>query len=433
MKVLVIGSGGREHAIAYMLSKSDKVSEIIAAPGNGGTMLEKKTSNLSIQADDIDGLLNFAKTGGIDFTVVGPEIPLADGIVDRFEQEGLRIFGPNKEAARLEYSKAFAKEIMQASGVPTAKYMKFTDFSEAEKYIREEGAPIVVKADGLAAGKGVVVASTVEEAVKAADDILNSNIFGSAGASIVVEEFLQGEELSFLSITDGKTIIPLSTAQDHKAVFDGDKGPNTGGMGAYSPAFMLSDDEEKSLVDLVSRPIIEELAKRGIIFKGVLYAGLMVSKDAGGKMKVNVLEYNVRFGDPETQVILPRLKTDLFDLLYACSEGRLDSIESLCWSSEPAVTVVMASGGYPGSFKKDFHIKGIEDADNIPGIKVFHAGTVMGCTYPITAGGRVLNVTAMGRDLKSAIDSAYEAIKKIQFENAHYRTDIGAKALKRMK
>lgn len=428
MKVLVVGSGGREDAIVWKLARSEKVSEIFVAPGNGGTELEEKAKNIAIQADDIDGLKDFALANKINLTVVGPEIPLSMGIVDKFAKHGLKIFGPVKNAAFLEASKAFAKEIMVASGVPTAAYEKFNDIKSAKDYINAKGAPLVVKADGLAAGKGVTVAMNLDDALNAVEDILVKKVFGES--TVVIEEFLDGIEISYLALTDGKTILPLAPAQDHKAVFDGDKGPNTGGMGAYSPAYLFTDEQYAKVADMVIKPVVDELAKRGIPYNGVLYAGLMVKPHADGSFPdVKVLEYNCRFGDPETQVILPRLKNDLFDVMIAVIDSKLEK-GMLNWAEESCATVVMASKGYPDSYPKGIEIKGIESANKIDDVRVFHAGTVVKDGKLVTSGGRVLNVTAQGKSLEEALSKAYEAVSKINFDGAHYRKDIGAKASK---
>ncbi|MDR0454197.1 MAG: phosphoribosylamine--glycine ligase [Deferribacteraceae bacterium] len=427
MKLLVIGGGGREDALTWKLAQSTEADLIYVAPGNGGTANEKKAVNIPIKADDIDGLLAFALKEKIDFVVVGPEAPLAAGIVDSFNNAGIAVFGPDKAAARIEASKSFAKEIMTAAGIPTAAYQNFTDINEAVSWIKSKGAPVVVKADGLAAGKGVTVAHTVDEAIIAVNDILTNKLFGDAGASVVLEEFLEGEEVSYLVLTDGATIMPLVSAQDHKAVYDGDTGPNTGGMGAYSPAPTFNAEQYEKLSELVAEPVIKELRKRGIVYKGILYAGLMVSGNNG----VKVLEYNCRFGDPETQVIIPRMKSDLLKYMCAVSEGRLGSMPAIEWDETPAVCVVMASAGYPGAYETGYPINGIDAANALPCVKVFHSGAVNENGLFITAGGRALSVTATGKNIKNAIDNAYAGVSKINFEGAHFRKDIGNKALKR--
>lgn len=423
MKVLVIGSGGREHALVWKLAQSPKVEKVYGAPGNPGIAQIGECVNIS--PTDIKGLADFAEKEGIDLTVVGPEAPLVAGIVDEFESRGLKIFGPSKEAAKLEGSKAFSKEMMKKYGVPTADFEVFDDPEKAKEYIKEKGAPIVVKADGLAAGKGVVVAQSVEEAIEAIDKIMIEKVFGDAGNKVVVEDCLVGEEASYLVVTDGENFIPLATAQDHKAVFDGDKGPNTGGMGAYSPAPVLSKEMEKEVQEKVIKPILRGMREEGHPFKGILYAGLMITEE-GPK----VLEFNVRFGDPEAQIILRRLKTDLVDVCQSVIEGKL--IDSLEWIPETAICVVLASKGYPGKYEKGKVITGIEEAEKIDNVVVFHAGTAIKDGKLVTNGGRVLNVTALGKDIVEARENVYKAIEKIHFDGMHYRKDIGLKALKRL-
>ncbi|MGD9809412.1 MAG: phosphoribosylamine--glycine ligase [Deferribacterales bacterium] len=427
MKILVVGGGGREHALCWKIAQSPLVAKIYAAPGNGGTDLEDKTVNLDIQATDIEKLVAFAKSEKIDLTVVGPEDPLALGIINAFEKEGLKAFGPNADAAQLEASKAFAKDMMIAAGIPTAAYGEFTDLASAKAYVEEQGAPIVVKADGLAAGKGVTVARTLEEAMAALDEIFVDNAFGEAGSKVVIEEFLDGEEASYLAFTDGKTVLPMVTSQDHKPAYDNDEGPNTGGMGAYSPAPVVTDEIFNFATDKIAYPLIKTMAEKGITFKGIIYAGLMITKD-GPK----VLEFNARFGDPETQPVLSRLKSDIVPVFLACVDQTLDKVE-IEWNENPTVCVVMASGGYPKSYKKGYAIEGISDADALDGVKVFHAGTETVDGKTVNTGGRVLGVTACGDGLEETIKLAYEAVKKISWTDVHYRTDIGAKALKRMK
>ncbi|ADY73078.1 Phosphoribosylamine--glycine ligase [Desulfurobacterium thermolithotrophum DSM 11699] len=421
MKVLVVGSGGREHALVWKLAQSPKVEKVYGAPGNPG--IAQVGECIDISPTDIERLANFAEKEGIDLTVVGPEAPLVAGIVDEFEKRGLKVFGPSKEAARLEGSKAFSKEMMKKYGVPTADFEVFDDPEKAKEYIRKKGAPIVVKADGLAAGKGVVVAKSVEEALEAIDKIMIERVFGDAGNKVVVEDCLFGEEASYLVVTDGENFIPLATAQDHKAVFDEDKGPNTGGMGAYSPAPVLSKEMEKEVQEKVIKPILKGMKQEGHPFKGILYAGLMITSD-GPK----VLEFNVRFGDPEAQVILRRLKTDLVDVCLSVIEGNL--VDGLEWIDETAICVVLASKGYPGKYEKGKFISGIEEAENIDNVVVFHAGTAIKDGKFITNGGRVLNVTALGKDIVEARENVYNAVEKIYFEGMHYRKDIGLKALK---
>lgn len=422
MKVLVIGSGGREHALTWKISKSKYVKEIFAIPGNPG--IAQLATCITIDPTNIKAIADFAEREKINLTVVGPEAPLVAGIVDEFESRGLKIFGPSKEAARLEGSKAFSKEMMKAFGVPTAEFQIFDNPEDAKAYIKEKGAPIVVKADGLAAGKGVVVAQTVEEALEAIDKIMVDRVFGDAGNRVVVEECLKGEEASYLVISDGERYIPLAPAQDHKAVFDGDRGPNTGGMGAYSPAPVLSPELEEEVKKRVIEPMLKGMAERGTPFKGILYAGIMVTENKG----IQVLEFNVRFGDPEAQVILRRMKTDLVELCKKTIEGNLP--EKIDWDGRTAICVVLASKGYPGKYEKGKVITGIEEAEKIDDVVVFHAGTAIKNGKLVTNGGRVLNVTAMGKDIHEAIDNVYRAVDKIHFDGMHYRKDIGAKALK---
>ena len=425
MKVLLVGSGGRENAIAWKLSLSPRVQKIYIAPGNGGTALEDKCENIAVNADDLQGLLTFACQNDIDYTVVGPEIPLSLGIVDLFEANGLKVFGPCQAAAQIEASKAFAKELMTVAGVPTAEYKEFKKADEAKRYVQEQGTPIVIKADGLAAGKGVTVAMTEQEALDAIDDILVKKIFGVASAKVVIEQFLTGQEVSYLVMTDGRTVVPLASTQDHKAVYDGDKGPNTGGMGAYSPAPVLADEQYAKVTDIVIRPVLDEFRKRDITYKGILYAGLMVSESGD----IKVIEFNCRFGDPETQVLLPKMSSDLNDHFMAVIEDRLDK-EKVTWSDGSVATVVLASEGYPGDYANGYEITGIVDAQKVEGVKVFHAGTAVKDGKLVTAGGRVLNVTAQGKDLRDALKRIYTAIDSISFQGMHYRKDIGHRALK---
>ncbi|ADD68537.1 phosphoribosylamine/glycine ligase [Denitrovibrio acetiphilus DSM 12809] len=427
MKILVIGGGGREHALCWKIAQSPLVAKIYAAPGNGGTDLEDKTINIDIKATDIEKLVEFAKTEKIDLTVVGPEDPLAMGIVNAFEKEGLRAFGPNADAAQLEASKAFAKEIMIDAGIPTAAYGEFTDLAAAKAYVEKHGAPIVVKADGLAAGKGVTVAKTSEEAIAALEEIFVDNAFGEAGSKVVIEEFLDGEEASYLAFTDGITVLPMVSSQDHKPAYDNDTGPNTGGMGAYSPAPVVTDELFNFATENIAYPLIRTMSDKGITFKGIIYAGLMVTKNG-----VKVLEFNARFGDPETQPVLSRLKSDIVPVFLACTDQTLDKVE-IEWDENPTVCVVMASGGYPKSYEKGYEITGIADADKLEGVKVFHAGTETKNGKTVNTGGRVLGVTACGKGLEQTIGLAYDAVEKINWKDVHYRKDIGAKALKRMK
>ncbi|MFC1570191.1 phosphoribosylamine--glycine ligase [Candidatus Omnitrophota bacterium] len=423
MKILVIGSGGREHTLCWKLRQSPSVTEIYCSPGNGGTA--QNAENVDLNVEEHETVVNFCKNKRIDLVVVGPEAPLALGLSDDLEHAGISVFGPSYAAARLESSKIFAKEIMGRYNVPTASFRIFDDFKKAEEHIREVGAPIVVKAYGLAAGKGVIVATSVEEAVEAAKEMLVDKKFGSAGQKIIVEECLKGEEASILVITDGENIIPLASSQDHKRVGDGDTGPNTGGMGAYSPAPVITDELFNQIIDTAVKPTIEGLKSEGILYKGVLYAGLMMTED-GPK----VLEYNVRFGDPETQVILPRIKSDFAEILMAAAKGDLSG-KKIDWDEREYVCVVLASGGYPGSYEKGKVISGIKEAEETGAI-VFHAGTNGSDGEIFTSGGRVLNVVGMGESIKEAIDNTYSAVVKISFDGMHYRKDIGHRALSRV-
>ena len=424
MNVLVIGAGGREHALTWKIAQSPLVAKIFCAPGNPGMAHWAECIDLAV--GDIDGLLAFAAEQSIALTVVGPEDPLAAGIVDRFAAAGLKAFGPQADAARLEASKVFAKEFMLRHGIPTAEYREFTDADEAIAYVKEMGAPIVVKADGLAAGKGVTVAQDIDSAVLAIEEAMREKVFGDAGARIVIEECLIGEEASIFALSDGKTILPLVSSQDHKPAYDGDTGPNTGGMGAYSPAPVVTDAIFEQIMGSVIRPCIEGMHAEGNPYSGVLYAGLMIT-DAGPK----VIEFNCRFGDPETQVVLPRMKTDLVPLLMGCCDGTLDGME-VTWNEGACLSVVMASGGYPKAYEKGKAISGIPEAEANEDVIVFHAGTKQVDNELRTNGGRVLNVTALGTDIESAINLAYEAVEKIHFDGAHFRNDIGAKALGRV-
>jgi phosphoribosylamine--glycine ligase len=423
MKVLIVGGGGREHALAWKIAQSPLVTKLYCAPGNPGTAT--LAENLPIAADQMDKLLAFAYENRIDLTVVGPEQPLSLGIVDLFESHGLKVFGPSQKAAFIEGSKAFSKDLMQKYNVPTAAYGVFTDQAEAEAFITRTGAPIVIKADGLAAGKGVIIARTCEEAVAAVRDMLSGNAFGSAGSRVVIEEFLTGEEASFLVITDGKKIIPLASAQDHKAVFDGDLGPNTGGMGAYSPAPVVTSDIYEQAMQQVIRPTVDGMAAEGRPYRGVLYAGLMI-KDS----QVKTLEFNARFGDPECQPLLMRMKSDIVPILMAVAEGDLGAL-SIEWHDKAAVCVVMAAEGYPGEYQKTDAIDGLAEAARIENVYVFHAGTALKDGRCVTNGGRVLGVTALGNSVQQAINTAYEAVKCISWKGAQFRRDIGRKALGR--
>jgi len=423
MNILVIGGGGREHALVWKIAQSPMVEHLYCAPGNPG--IADLAECVPLAVDNIEGLLDFAREKEVGLTVVGPELPLTLGIVDRFRAAGLTIFGADRAAARIEGSKAFSKDLMAKYGIPTAAYDTFIDRDRAVEFIERHGAPIVVKADGLAAGKGVVVARTIEEAVAAVDSILVEGVFGEAGNKVVIEEFLEGEEASFLAFTDGKVILPLASAQDHKPALDNDQGPNTGGMGAYSPAPVVTPDIHEKIIETVLRPTIEGMANEGCPYRGILYAGLMV-KDG----EIKVLEFNARFGDPEAQPLLVRLKSDLVPVLLACARGSLAGIP-LEWHDKAAVCVVMASGGYPGSFTKGFEIAGLAGAGKIDDLIVFHAGTAARGAHVVTAGGRVLGVTGLGTTVADAIEKAYEGVRAISWQGAHYRSDIGRKALNR--
>uniref|UniRef100_I2Q3L7 Phosphoribosylamine--glycine ligase n=1 Tax=Desulfovibrio sp. U5L TaxID=596152 RepID=I2Q3L7_9BACT len=423
MRILVVGSGGREHALAHTLIKSPDVSAILAAPGNGGTA--GIGENVPVSDTDVPGLVALAKDRGIDLVVAGPEAPLVAGLRDAVESAGIACFGPDAYASGLEGSKAFAKEVMAAAGVPTAAYETFTDARAARAYVEKIGAPLVVKADGLAAGKGVTVARTTDEALAAIDEAMVKGAFGQAGATVVVEEALVGEEASFLAFCDGKNAVPMTACQDHKAAFDGDTGPNTGGMGAYCPAPVLPSDRYAATMDLVIHPILREMEKRGHPFTGILYAGLMMTA-AGPK----VLEYNVRFGDPECQPLLFRLESDLPSIFMACRGGNLTP-DLVRWSADSALCVVMAAPGYPGDYPKGLAITGIEAAEADPAVKVFQAGTRLDGDRLVTAGGRVLGVTARGGDLAAAQAAAYAACAKVGFKGAFYRRDIGQKGILR--
>lgn len=423
MKILVVGGGGREHALVWALRKSSRVSQIFCAPGNAG--ISRIATCLDQKAEDVYGLRDFALREGIDLTVVGPEVPLAAGIVDIFRQSGLRIFGPSQAAAAIEGSKAMAKDLMAKYHIPTARYATFIDPEEAKAYIKQQGAPCVVKADGLAAGKGVIVAMDEETALTAVDIIMGHRAFGRAGEKVVIEEFMQGEEVSVLAFTDGKTIVPMVASQDHKRVFDGDQGPNTGGMGAYAPAPVYTEELAGRVFREILEPTVKALAAEGKPYQGVLYAGLMVTPD-GPK----VLEYNARFGDPETQPVLSLLETDLVDIIEAILDRRLAE-QTIVWKKGAAVCVVMAAGGYPGDYARGQVISGLADVP--AGVEVFHAGTSFKDGQIVTSGGRVLGVTATGPDIPAAIKLAYTGVAAINFPDAHYRKDIGQKALARIK
>lgn len=423
MKILLIGQGGREHALAWKLKQSPLVTHLFCAPGNAGTALD--ATNVNISAMDFPGLLKFAKKEAIDLTVVGPEVPLVAGIVDEFLKAGLKVFGPTKKAAELEGSKKFAKELMRKAAVPTADFRVFTNTAEAISYIDErEIERFVVKAYGLAAGKGVIVCSTKDETRDAIKRMLINKEFGASGERIIIEERLEGQEASLLAIVDGHTIIPLEAAQDHKAAFDGDTGPNTGGMGSYCPTPVLTPELLDTAVEKILIPIVHELRKDGRNFRGCLYAGLMLTNN-GPK----VIEFNVRFGDPETQAVLMRLKSDLAAILMAAADGKLDEIEALEWDTRPSVCVVMAAEGYPGDYAKNLPIRGLEDAAQVPDAKVFHAGTKLVDGQVLTDGGRVLGVTALGDTVSEAKLHAYQAVKCIRWDGAWCRKDISDKAV----
>jgi phosphoribosylamine--glycine ligase len=427
MRILVIGSGGREHALSWKIAKSRRCSKLYCAPGNGG--ISGIAELVNIKADDIDSLAAFARNNRIDLTVVGPEAPLVAGIVDRFEKEGLRIFGPRRELAGLEGSKVFAKETMRRFGVPTADFKVFDDAEKALKFLGSRKAPIVVKADGLAAGKGVVVCATIGEAKDAVRKMLSERVFGDAGKRVIIEDCLAGEEASIIVISDGRDFVPLASSQDHKRVFDNDKGPNTGGMGAYSPAPVVTEGLFQKITDGVISPMIKGLAREGRFYKGALYAGIMVT-GSGTK----VLEFNARFGDPETQAILPRMKSDLVEALERSIDGKIAGFD-MEWDERPCVSVVIASGGYPGDYEKGKEITGLDRAAALKDVVVFHAGTKALSRSKdrsrtcITNGGRVLNVTALGGDIREAIARCYDAAGMIRFEGMHYRRDIGRRAL----
>ena len=422
MDILIIGSGGREHTLAWKLAQSKLVNKIYAVPGNPG--MEDVATCVSGSVEDNAFLVNFAKENNIDMVVVGPEVPLTNGIVDDMEKVGIPSFGPKKLAAQLEGSKSFSKDIMKKYGIPTAKYEVFTEADKAKAYIEQEGAPIVIKADGLAAGKGVIVAETKQQALDAIDEIMCDKAFGSAGNSVVIEEFMAGEEASVLAFTDGKTIIPMIPSQDHKRAHDGDKGPNTGGMGTYAPAPVVTEDLMETIKSTILEPTIQAMAKEGHPYKGCLYAGLMITSE-GPK----VVEFNARFGDPETQVVLPLLDSDLGEIMLACINGTLADCD-IKWSDKAAVCVVMSAGGYPAKYRKGDEILGLENAAQ-NNILVFHAGTAKQDTKIVTNGGRVLGVVAQGDDIKSAVDTVYKGIKTIDFKDVYYRKDIAHRAFNR--
>ncbi|MDA8098789.1 MAG: phosphoribosylamine--glycine ligase [Nitrospiraceae bacterium] len=423
MRVLVVGGGGREHALVWKISQSPRVTKIYAAPGNAG--IAQLAECAAVKAEDINGLLTFARSKAVDLVIVGPEGPLSLGIVDAFQAAGIRAFGPSRQAAEIEANKAFTKDLMQKYGIPTAAYGSFRDRKEAEAYVRRQGAPVVVKAAGLAAGKGVIIAETVEEALAAIDLIMTKKAFGAAGDVVVIEEFLRGEEASFMAFTDGRAVVPMASSQDHKRIFDDDKGPNTGGMGAYSPAPVVTPAIEAQVMERVMIPTVRAMEKEGRLFKGVLYAGLMIDN---GQAKV--LEFNARFGDPETQPIMARLETDLLDIIEAIIDQRLAK-QPVTWSPQSAVCIVMASGGYPGAYEKGKNIQGLEKAAGLPGVMVFHSGTSFKNGGIVTDGGRVLGVTGRGPSVAAAIETAYAGVRAISFAGMHYRSDIGARAMLR--
>jgi len=421
MNALIIGNGGREHALAWKISQSPLVKKIYVAPGNAGTDIDSLLNNINIT--DIDLLIKFAKDKNIDLTIVGPEVPLSNGIVNKFRENDLYIFGPTSEAAQLESSKDFSKKFMKRYGIPTAEFSTFTNAKLAHEYINQKGTPIVIKADGLAAGKGVIVAMTNEEAHNAIDSMLSDNQFGDAGARIVIEEFLNGEEVSFIVICDGKTILPLASSQDHKRLLDNDLGPNTGGMGAYSPAPIVTPEIHNKIMNDVIHPTIEGMKKDGIKFTGFLYAGLMIDKNN----KIKTLEFNCRMGDPETQPILFRLKSDLFKILLDASQSRLNE-HNIEWENNSAITIVMAAKNYPNQPRINDEINGLDSKNH--DTYVFHAGTILANSKILTSGGRVLGITAKAKTLEQATNKAYKLIDNINFDGAQYRNDIGKKAFK---
>lgn len=425
MKVLIIGNGGREHALAWKIAQSERVSHVFVAPGNAGSAREQKVQNIAIDVLDLEALVEFAQKEQVALTIVGPEAPLVAGVVDRFQAAGLACYGPTQKAAQLEGSKAFSKDFLARHKIPTAEYANFTDEAEALAYVREKGAPIVVKADGLAAGKGVIVAMTLAEAEDAITDMLSGNRFGAAGNRVVIEEFLTGEEASFIVMVDGKNVLPMATSQDHKRIGDADTGPNTGGMGAYSPAPVVTDDVYQRTMEQVIMPTVNGMAAEGTPYTGFLYAGLMI--DETGQPKV--IEFNCRFGDPETQPIIMRLESDLVELCLAAVEGKLDEAQAK-WDPRPALGVVMAAANYPDTPQTGDAISGLDKAgSNI--VKTFHAGTKLEGDQVVTSGGRVLCVTALGETVKAAQQNAYQAIENIHWDGCYYRRDIGYRAIER--
>lgn len=421
MKVLVVGAGGREHALIWKISKSLRVKEIFCAPGNGGISTLAKC--VDIQPHDIDGLISFVTANKIELVVVGPELPLSLGIVDRMASSGIRAFGPSAGAARLESSKVFSKEFMRRHNIPTARWESFSDANEAKKFAADFPLPCVVKAEGLAAGKGVLICLTRDELLDAVSETMERKAFGDAGNRIIIEEFIEGEEASFLVFSDGKTVLPLPTSQDHKRIFDNDLGPNTGGMGAYSPAPVVTAEIEKKIMEKIINPSIKGMADEGCLYKGILYAGVMIRNG-----EPYTLEFNVRFGDPEAQPLLMRLESDLIDIMEACIDGNLHAVKPV-WKKEASVCVVLAAGGYPGSYEKGKIISGLEKLDEKQNAVAFHAGTKKDGNNFITNGGRVLGITALGNTIPDAIKHAYEGVGKISFQGMQYRKDIGRKAL----
>ena len=422
MKVLVVGGGGREHALCWKISKSPIVKALFCTPGNVG--ISKHATSVDIKVTDIESMVRFAKAEEIDLTVVGPEIPLSLGIVDRFQEENLNIFGPNKAAAEIESSKVYSKNLMKKYDIPTAFFSTFYDYGDAVNWVKEVKPPLVIKADGLAAGKGVIICHTEEESIDALDGIMRSKIFGDSGNRVVIEEFLQGEEVSFIAFTDGENVLPLASSQDHKALLDGDKGPNTGGMGAYSPAPIVTSELHEAIMNQVMIPTVRALKEEGRVYKGILYAGLMIEGT-----DIKVLEFNCRFGDPEAQPLLMRMRSDIVPIMRAISRGGVAEGE-FQWYDQASVCVVMASKGYPGDYKKGFQIDRIDDVNDMDGVIVFHSGTSRDGSNIVTNGGRVLGVTALGDNIPDAISTAYNAVNHIDCESLYFRTDIGKKALK---
>lgn len=426
MKILVVGSGGREHALAWKAAQSPLADIVYVAPGNAGTALEDKLENVNIDVTDIQGLLKFAKDQGIELTIIGPEVPLSMGIVDTFNKEKLACLGPVQKAAQLESSKAFSKDFMKKYGIPTAEYENFTKTEKAKNYLKGKSLPIVIKASGLAAGKGVVIAQTLDEANATIEDMLSGNKFGDAGCEIVIEEFLQGEEASFIVLVDGEHVVAMASSQDHKARDDGDKGPNTGGMGAYSPAPIVTQDIYEKAMKQVIQPVVDGMKKEGSPYTGFLYAGLMIDNHKN----IKTLEYNCRFGDPETQPIMMRLESDLVELCLAATKGELDKVVKPKWTNKTALGVVLAAKGYPDSYPKGETISGLDSADNI-NTKIFHAGTKQVDNNTVTNGGRVLCAVGLGDTIEDAFQTAYELSDKVTWKNQYKRTDIGKKAMKK--